>query len=101
MTSKACTPCAWTIFCRTTGSGLPCFTFMAHRRDGATFEAEVSLGPLELDGQPCVIAIVRNQTEMVLARERAEAAKLAKNTFLANMSHEIRTPMNTIMVFTT
>ncbi|MBA4111393.1 MAG: hypothetical protein C0487_17575 [Leptothrix sp. (in: Bacteria)] len=78
----------------------PCGTFMAHRRDGAMFEAEVSLGPLELDGQPCMIAIVRNQTEMVLARERAEAAKLAKSTFLANMSHEIRTPMNAIMGLT-
>jgi two-component system, sensor histidine kinase and response regulator len=78
----------------------PCSTFKAQRRDGVTFDAEVSLGPLDLDGQPCVIAIVRNQTEMVLARERAEAAKLAKNTFLANMSHEIRTPMNAIMGLT-
>ena len=78
----------------------PCTWFKAQRRDGATFDAEVSLGPIELDGQPCVIAIVRNQTEMVLARERAEAAKLAKSTFLANMSHEIRTPMNAIMGLT-
>ncbi|MGH6647430.1 ATP-binding protein [Aquabacterium sp.] len=75
-------------------------TFKAQRRDGATFDAEVSVGPIDFDGQPCVIAIVRNQTEMVLARERAEAAKLAKNTFLANMSHEIRTPMNAIMGLT-
>jgi PAS domain S-box-containing protein len=78
----------------------PVGTFKAHRRDGATFDAEVSVGPIDLDGQPCVIAIVRNQTEMVLARERAEAAKMAKNTFLANMSHEIRTPMNAIMGLT-
>ena len=77
-----------------------CTPFKAHRRDGATFDADVSLGPIELDGQPCVIAIVRNQTEMVLARERADAAKLAKSTFLANMSHEIRTPMNAIMGLT-
>ena len=83
------------------GSEMPPSTlFKAQRRDGATFDAEVSLGPIELDGQLCVIAIVRNQTEMVLARERAEAAKLAKSTFLANMSHEIRTPMNAIMGLT-
>ncbi|MCL1928096.1 MAG: transporter substrate-binding domain-containing protein [Treponema sp.] len=38
-----------------------------------------------------------NITELVTAKEMAEAASFAKSTFLAKMSHEMRTPLNAVI----
>ncbi|MEN0036522.1 MAG: MHYT domain-containing protein [Cellvibrio sp.] len=78
-------------------------------REGNSIWIQAAYNPiLNVDGKPWKVFKVAidltdrkaMERDLLIAKDHAEEAAVAKGMFLANMSHEIRTPMNAIIGFT-
>ncbi len=81
---------------RQLGSALNGMLREIQRRDRQLLDNQ---GQLEVQVAERTDELIRVNTQLLIAKEKAEDASRAKSAFLANMSHELRTPLNAILLY--
>lgn len=81
--------------------------WLALRKDRSEFWVELSITPIEVDGEKLFVGMVKDidarkraeakENEALIEKTKIEAKSEAKSSFLAHMSHEIRTPLGAII----
>ncbi|MHC1791030.1 PAS domain-containing sensor histidine kinase [Solidesulfovibrio sp.] len=66
-------------------------------RGGVVFDIIIAPLPAGPDATARAALFARDVTELIRAREAAEAASRAKSDFLATVTHELRTPLHAIL----
>ncbi len=89
-------------------AGDPQFFYWKHQRyKGIPFDAEVSLNMIEIKGEACLLAIVRDiterknaESEIILKNDQLIQANIEKDKFFSIMAHDLRSPFNTFLGYT-